>query len=319
MAQYRYKLALLVALAAPACAPAGDEGPEALDPVAERDLAAIADNGTNLNGTNLNGTNLNGTNLNGTNLNGTNLNGTNLNGTNLNGTNLNGSELVGTLSGSSVRGTDLIGAELQGQLSTGGTLVMHIDGARTAGGIWFYTVSYETASGDQPLCGLDGGGAPVEAIAFSGRWDYRQGVSGGGAWINDSSSITFGCRGATLAKCAEIGYKPWANGPGGVPLRDHHQACTRMMRADYCGDGTSWTVTGTAINVYDGLGIQTDTESWAVEAEWTANGARSVKTSGSMRYQLLGAGTPSCISSLASSSTGNTANFSTGTLLMNEY
>ncbi|HEU4407945.1 MAG TPA: ADYC domain-containing protein [Polyangiaceae bacterium] len=320
MALYGHKLALLVALVAPACAPAADEGPEALDPVAERELAAITDNGANLNGANLNGANLNGANLNGANLNGANLNGANLNGANLNGANLNGSELVGTTStGTSLSGAGMVGVQFQGQLSTGDTLNLRVDAARTADNIWFYKVSYATTTGNKPLCGLDGGGAAIEAIALAGRWDYRQGVAGGGSWINDSSSITFACRGAVLAKCVELGYKPWAQS-GSTSLRNHHQACTRMLRADYCGDGTPWTVSGTTINVYDNLGIQADTESWAAEAEWTAAGARSVRTTTStMRYHLVGSGTPACISSLTSSSTGNTANFSTGTLLINEY
>jgi uncharacterized protein YjbI with pentapeptide repeats len=294
MAQYRYKLALLAILAAPACAPADAEGPEALDPVAMRELEVVAANGANLNGANLNGANLNGANL-------------------------NGSELVGTSGGTPVSGTGLVGAELQGQLSTGDSLTLRIDAARTSGGIWFYKVSYATTSGNQPLCGVDGGGAAVEAVAFDGRWDYRQGVSGGGAWINDSSSITFGCRGAVLAKCAELGYKPWAQS-GSTALRPYHQACTRMMRADYCGDGTPHTVTGTPINLYDNLSIQSDSESWPIEAEWTDAGARFVTTTAAdMRYQLLGGSAPACLSSLASSSAGNTSHFASGTLLMNEH
>ena len=30
---------------------------------------------------------------------------------------------------------------------------------------------------------------------------------------------------------------------------DHHQACVRMVRADYCGDGRSWTVNGRRVNL----------------------------------------------------------------------
>jgi hypothetical protein len=32
-----------------------------------------------------------------------------------------------------------------------------------------------------------------------------------------------------------------------------HQSCTRMARADYCGDGTSHTREGTWINIWDTL------------------------------------------------------------------
>ena len=47
----------------------------------------------------------------------------------------------------------------------------------------------------------------------------------------------------------------------------------RMIRADYCGDGTSWTVNGRTIDLYDGLGINVDTSAWTFEAEWTPSGA----------------------------------------------
>jgi ADYC domain len=45
-------------------------------------------------------------------------------------------------------------------------------------------------------------------------------------------------------------------------LQNHLTACTRMLRADDCGDGKSWTVTGALINLYDGIGVQIDPQSW---------------------------------------------------------
>ena len=50
----------------------------------------------------------------------------------------------------------------------------------------------------------------------------------------------------------ELGYKPWKT-VGGVSLRDHHQTCTRVLRADYCGNGVSHTQDGTLINIWDTL------------------------------------------------------------------
>ena len=64
-----------------------------------------------------------------------------------------------------------------------------------------------------------------------------------------------------------------------VNLADHHQACTRMARADYCGDGVPHTLNNTPIDVYDRLVpyIQTlasvGNKEWKVEAEWGPNGA----------------------------------------------
>ena len=106
-------------------------------------------------------------------------------------------------------------------------------------------------------------------MPLSGTWNLGSGVVGGGSWTNSSTTFTFGCRGAALAKCVELGYKPWKI-VNGVSLRNHHQACVRMIRADYCGDGKPWTQDGTPINVYDSLNIQTDAATYKLDAEWTA-------------------------------------------------
>src|SRR5207244_135325 len=65
-------------------------------------------------------------------------------------------------------------------------------------------------------------------------------------------------------------------------LKDYHQACTRMARADYCGNGTSHTVEGNLIDMYDNLGIRTrsvtaergvDPSLLSFEAAWGPDGA----------------------------------------------
>jgi hypothetical protein len=283
-------------------------------------------NGTSLNGTSLNGTSLNGTSLNGTSLNGTSLNGTSLNGTSLNGTSLNGTSLNGTsLNGTSLNGADLVGSIWAGSLSSGEAISLRLDSFTQLGGanadVSAYGVSYETQSGWEPLCGLDANAQPVLAIPMMGTWNYQQGVAGGGSFTASSTSFTFACRTTAIAKCVELGYKPWHNVAGtSTSLQDHLVACTRALRADYCGDGTPHTVTGTSINIYDAVDVQADTESWAVEAEWTASGARFVRSGGSgFRYQLGGGSAPSCVAGLASSDAGDTAHFSSGTLIINEY
>src|SRR5262249_33047459 len=118
-----------------------------------------------------------------------------------------------------------------------------------------------------PLC-VELDGTTGQAIPLAGRWDGSQGTSTGGSWIDDPSSITLASTGYALAKCTLLGYRPWAG------LRDHHETCTRLLRADYCGDGTSYTLDGRPIDLYDAIGIQSDTESWSFEAEWDAGGAR---------------------------------------------
>jgi beta-glucanase (GH16 family) len=58
-------------------------------------------------------------------------------------------------------------------------------------------------------------------------------------------------------------------------LADYHEACVRLIRADFCGDGVSWTEDGTLINVYDDLGVQLDEAEWGVEAAWSRDGRSS--------------------------------------------
>lgn len=91
------------------------------------------------------------------------------------------------------------------------------------------------------------------------------------------NSITLTCASGAVGKCALFGYRPWADGPHGEELLPLHAACVRMARADYCGDGEAHTLDGTAIDIYDVLGIQsrgaTDDASFVFEAGWTGAGA----------------------------------------------
>ncbi|NJP12342.1 MAG: hypothetical protein HC866_25115 [Leptolyngbyaceae cyanobacterium RU_5_1] len=107
----------------------------------------------------------------------------------------------------------------------------------------------------------------AKAIPLSGYWDET------GTHIEDER-ITFACTIGVLAKCVRFGYKPWKTFQG-RSLRDFHQACTRMVRADYCGNGRSHTKEGTAIDIYDRARIQTRTltSSMVFEAAWSPDGA----------------------------------------------
>jgi hypothetical protein len=87
----------------------------------------------------------------------------------------------------------------------------------------------------------------------------------------------FGCTSGVVAKCLRWGYKPWKT-VAGRALADYHQACTRMARADYCGDGVTHTQEGTLIDLYDDLGIQQQSPPdllapLVFDAAWTTQGA----------------------------------------------
>jgi uncharacterized protein YjbI with pentapeptide repeats len=260
---------LASALLAIACSP------NANPTLRELEQEMAADNGVSLNGVSLNGVSLNGVSLNGVSLNGVSLNGVSLNGVSLNGVSLNGAELVGfTAQGSRVAGASLQGASLNGVLSNGSTIRMRIAAVTWVNDAYWYTVEYSTNAGWKPLCGVDTANNKVKAIALSGTWDTRQGVAGGGSHTSAPDQFTFACANAAIGKCVSLGYRPWWGG-GWV---DRHQACTRALRADYCGDGRSWTLNGRAINLYDDYWAQWDTEAWHAEAEWTANGARCIRS-----------------------------------------
>jgi hypothetical protein len=85
------------------------------------------------------------------------------------------------------------------------------------------------------------------------------------------------CTSGAHGKCVRFGYHPWKQAEDGTSMRRYHDACVRMMRADYCGDGRSWTKDGTLIDLWDDRGIQrSDTTSdptFSFEAGWSSEGA----------------------------------------------
>jgi len=90
-------------------------------------------------------------------------------------------------------------------------------------------------------------------------------------------AITFTCASGAVGKCVRFGYKPWEPGPQGEDLLPFHAACVHMVRADYCGDGAPHTRNGTAIDVYDRIGLQKsealDDAKFDFEAGWSSTGA----------------------------------------------
>ncbi len=230
-----------------------------------------------------------------------------------------------------LRNRQLEGALFMGVLDDGDTISLRIDDvvrswSGTTFGLSFYEISYPTDEAWQPMCGVDEDGEPILAIPLNDLWNYQEGVTGGGSRIENDDAFTFACVGHVLEKCVEMGYRPWLpglmcstdenemNSCDWISLADHHQTCTRVLRADYCGDGISHTIDGTMISVYDNIGIRWDGQDWPFEAEWTPEGARCVKQE---RIEELEE-TPECLSDLLLEDCGNRSHFETGTLLMSE-
>ncbi len=258
--------------------------------------AVVTTNGEALNGVRLNGVRLNGVRLNGVRLNGVRLNGVRLNGVRLNGVSLVGSQLTSIEGDTPLAEDDLIGTRWDGALSDGSVLPIQIDaishGTGTDADVTMYQVSYQTTDGWIDLCGLDDAGAPVSAIAVPGTWNYDEGVPGGGAYERASGDFTFACRGVAIAKCVEMGYKPW------LGFAAYLATCTRALRGDFCGDGRPYTVDGTTINLYDTALIQLDTEGWAPEAEWSPNGAECITAARLTRFYQTIQTRPTCLETL---------------------
>ena len=86
------------------------------------------------------------------------------------------------------------------------------------------------------------------------------------------------CAESAAAKCARWGYRPWEAADPAHPdaARDLHAACTRMARADYCGDGRSATRKGTDVNHWDResrVPRGAPRSGVSFEAAWTPRGA----------------------------------------------
>ena len=240
---------------------------------------------------------------------------------------LDGSVFTGRSgSGKALKAEQWVGAEFTALLDDGESIALRIDERvvskeRSERDVVRYVVSYPTLEGRSSLCGEDQNGNPIAAIPLQGRWNYEAGAAGGGDKIDDPTVFTFACDGFVLAKCVHMGYHPWwpvmictkGHGCEKSTLSAHHQACTRMLRADYCGNGLSHTVDGTAVNAYDGIGVRSDGEAWNLEAEWTASGARCAAVE-----RISEPNQPSCWPQLESATCGDPANFGSGTLIMSE-
>lgn len=269
-------------------------------------------------GRSLNGRSLNGRSLNGRSLNGRSHNGRSLDGAALGGLRVEGGALVATAAdGTRVTGAGLIGAVLEGD-----GVRVRVDDVETHDRFaeaQLYWLSVAEDGGWEPLCRA-ADGAEVPSLPLAGAWSPGEGVAGGGAWTDDPSAITMACRGYALAKCVELlGYRPW-KGHG-----RQHRACVRLLRADYCGDGSSWTADGNPVNVYDDVGVQSDTELWLPEAEWTEAGAMCLTKERYNQLQVLGDagllgqhGVPPCAARLVSPTCGGLGRWQRGAALVSE-
>jgi hypothetical protein len=202
-----------------------------------------------------------GMNMQGMNMQGFRLDSVTLAGSSLSNVRVERGEVVGQRGANTLRGTSLVGAHFQAQVRNlaadppVAALVEYrisaitpesaaYDPTRT-GNTYLYTLEQLVDDNTwQPACPADADGRRV-AIPVAATFDEH------GDRIASSTMFTFGCTSGVIAKCYRWGYRPWVTGYG--DLSDMHWTCTRLARADYCGDGTSHTRDGTWINVWDTL------------------------------------------------------------------
>lgn len=184
---------------------------------------------------------------------------------------------VTTEDGRIVPQNDLVGAVLT--IGDGRDRVpLRIDAVETDprnpdGAIMLYAMSSrDAASGEwRNICEPDIEGRRL-GFPLAGTWTQD------GRHLPSDTAFSITCTGGAQAKCVRFGYRPWEKSADGTSLWDHHQACTRMIRADYCGDGVGHTRNGTPIVIYDRKGIQQDeaAPNMSFEAAWDAGGALCV-------------------------------------------
>jgi hypothetical protein len=212
-----------------------------------------------------------------------------LNGAPLANFRLQNGELMGEQNGATVRDTGLVNAHVFAEFQNktvhppaNAVVEYRITGIvpedtrydpTHTGATFLYTLEQNVdGTGNwQPACPADSDGRSA-TIALSDVWDDKGGRS------SPAPLFTLGCTSAVIAECYRWGYRPWVTGYGNLGIM--HWVCTRLARADYCGDGVSHTVDGTLINVWDNLSPPgpilaqgTTPPGMTFEAAWDQNGA----------------------------------------------
>lgn len=121
----------------------------------------------------------------------------------------------------------------------------------------------------EPLCNAAPDGTRL-GFPLAGR-------SANGLFVPDPAVFELICTAGAQGKCVRFGYHPWEESPERPLMPDYYNACVRLVRADYCGDGRAWTRNGTSIDLWDDLKIQRaetgNGSGFSFEAGWSKDGA----------------------------------------------
>jgi hypothetical protein len=292
----------LIALCSCGSAPAPDEPLATASAALVMDngveLNGIRLNGIRLNGIRLNGIRLNGVALNGIRLNGAELEGTNVDGATLSGSDFVGAEMTGNLSDGStlaLRVDSVVASASQPDVTYYRVSYEGDDGWEPLCGlddggdpVWAMPLSGRWDESQGTPTGGDHVADPDTftlacqgaALAKCVEWGYRP-------WATHSACKEKQCEWVEVEECS-CKEQCKANGKGcqtvctcntslveqcapcetqDYDLRGYHQTCTRMVRADFCGDGTPHTVDGMLIKIWDDL----DINPWVEGSEWSSH------------------------------------------------
>jgi hypothetical protein len=189
---------------------------------------------------------------------------------------VDGTQLRVTLPGGRVlRSAELVGAVLV--LRSGARVridAVELDGAAHVGPVWLHTLAVQGPDGTWTNVCLPAPDGRRVGFPVPGR------ATAEGLVVEAPPGVfELTCTGGAQAKCVRFGYRPWATGPDGRPMRDLYNACIRMVRADYGGDGVGTTRNGMPIDLYDDGKIQEPDRMAGhdFEAGWDAAGAVCVR------------------------------------------
>jgi hypothetical protein len=229
-----------------------------------------------------------------------------------------------------VVGTRVLVREADGALASNEDLIGSLLVARSEGGIRNAyridsiepdpkdpsgeTLLYELSTKDPvtgawtPACKPDAAGV-AKGFPLEGVW------TPGGEHVRAPGQFEITCTSGAIGKCVRMGYKPWK----GAAMWDRHQACVRMVRADYCGDGTAHTRDGTLIDVFDDAGIQKDEPDpgMSFEAGWGKDGAVCVSHTRVPEVWTLAQARAACPARLGAACTEERAREDSRALLFN--
>jgi len=157
-------------------------------------------------------------------------------------------------------------------------IALEYDPGNTISGYAFGYIDPETPSEIHSVCPASYAYADaIAATVIRGELFYDN-----GAVVVNNEWITIACFGNAVAKTKLFGYGPQQHVPGTQsPATPGEQTATiRMITADYCGDGTSFTVDGTPLdwkNASGGVSPTGNTSFANLEALWTKGGAICIK------------------------------------------